>query len=83
MTTKLFLIIYLIPLGIFHAVASLAIATDANFNVDLGAAWLLAVPIFFVPLIHLFMSTSRMQEEAQTVVVEELGGLATDEELLG
>jgi hypothetical protein len=64
-TTKLlFTIIYLIPLGLFYCAAAVAIVTGESFNIQLGPAGLLLLPVFFVPLIHLFVSTSRMNNEA-------------------
>ena len=64
-TTNLFAIIYLIPLGLFYFAASIAIATGKSFNINLGPAGLLLIPVFFIPLIHLFISTSRMKTEAE------------------
>ena len=65
-TTILFTIIYLIPLGLFYLIAVFASATGNSFHINLGPAGLLLVPVFFVPLIHFFVSTSRMKNEAQS-----------------
>lgn len=63
-TTALFVLIYLLPLGLFYLAALVAIATQSSFNIDLGPAGLLLIPVFLVPVIHLFISTSRMKNEA-------------------
>ena len=65
-TTLLFTFIYLIPLGLFYCAAAIAIATSSSFNIQLGPAGLLLIPIFFAPLVHLFISTSRMKNEAMS-----------------
>lgn len=64
-TTKLFVCIYLIPLGLVYIVGILALAARAHFDIDLGPAALIVLPIFAIPLIHLFMSTSRMKRAAE------------------
>jgi hypothetical protein len=64
-TTLLFVFIYLIPLGLFYCAAAIAIATKTSFNINLGPAGLLLMPVFCIPLIHLFISTSRMKNESQ------------------
>jgi hypothetical protein len=68
-TTTIWLVtlIYLIPLGFFYAAATVALVTGTSFNINLGPAGLLLIPVFCVPLIHLFMSTSRMRNEAETL----------------
>jgi hypothetical protein len=64
-TLWLFALIYLLPLGLFYAAALVAILTGTSFNINLGPAGLLLIPVFLVPLIHLFISTSRMRREAE------------------
>jgi hypothetical protein len=64
-TALLFTVIYLIPLGLFYFAAAVAIATGKSFNINLGPAGLLLLPVFLLPLIHLFISTSRTKTEAQ------------------
>lgn len=66
-TTALFVVIYLIPLGLLYVVMALAIATRRSFSIDLGPTGLLLLPVFAVPLIHLFVSTSRMSREAESL----------------
>lgn len=62
-TTWLFIIIYLIPLGLFNLACIFAILLGESFYFNLGFLALLILPIFLVPLIHLFISTSRMKRE--------------------
>jgi len=64
-TTYLFVFIYLLPLGLFHAAAIIAMITGQKFHFNLGPAGLLFLLVFVVPIIHLFMSTSRMKDELQ------------------
>jgi hypothetical protein len=64
-TTILFTIIYLIPLGMFYCLAAVAIVTGESFNISLGPAGLFLLPVFFLPFLHLFVSTSRMKNAVQ------------------
>jgi hypothetical protein len=64
-TTSLFVLLYLLPLGAVHLLTMFTIATGTSFNINLGPAGLLLLPLFAVPLIHLFVSTSRMQSAAE------------------
>lgn len=73
MTCILFVAIYLLPLGLFYAAAAVALLTGSHFNVDLGPAGLLILPVFIVPLIHFFVSTSRMSREAGAVGSRAIG----------
>jgi hypothetical protein len=63
-TTWLFVLIYLLPLGLFYLAGAFAIATSSSFNLNLGPAGLLLLPVFAFPIIHLFVTTSRMKREA-------------------
>lgn len=63
-TTLLFIVIYLLPLGLFHLASLAAVLTGESFHIDLGPAGLLVLPVFFIPLVHFFISTSRMRDEA-------------------
>lgn len=63
-TTLLFLLIYLLPLGLFHLCSIVATISGKGFHLDFGPAGLLALPVFFIPLVHFFISTSRMRDEA-------------------
>ncbi|MBN1429717.1 MAG: hypothetical protein JXB07_15210 [Anaerolineae bacterium] len=66
-TTWLFGLIYLVPLGLFYGAGAIMIAMGQSFHIDLGPVGLLLLPIFCLPLIHLFVSTSRMDHEASLV----------------
>jgi hypothetical protein len=63
-TTILFVIIYALPLGAFYLAAAGAILLGESFNINLGMAGLALIPVFFIPLIHFFISTSRMSRAA-------------------
>lgn len=63
-TTILFIVIYLIPLGLFYLASLVATATGESFSINLGMGGLLLVPIFLIPLVHFFVSTSRMRDES-------------------
>jgi len=73
-TTILFVVIYAFPLGLFHVVAAFALVTDFEFSFNLGPAGLLLLPVFVIPLVHLFVSTSRMRRAA-----EQLSGMDATE----
>lgn len=65
-TTILFVVIYLVPLGLFYIVGGVAILAGKSFNIDLGpAAALLLIPIFCIPIIHLLVSSRRMIRDAE------------------
>jgi hypothetical protein len=64
-TTVLFVVIYCIPLGLFYSAAILAMLTGRSFQIDLGPIGLLLIPVFLIPVIHLFVSTSRMRRAAE------------------
>jgi len=66
-TTILFTVVYLVPWGLLHLVWIGCIITGKSFNVHIGLAVLLVLVIFAVPLIHLFVSTSRMRREAASI----------------
>jgi hypothetical protein len=65
-TTMLFIFIYLLPIGLLHLASIVATMTGSRFHFDLGPAGLLLLPVFFIPLGHFFVSTSRMRNEAMT-----------------
>ena len=69
-TTLLMVIVYLIPIGVLSCAAAIAIATGSPFNIQLGPAGLLLVPVFCVPLIHFFVSTARMKTDAASPTFE-------------
>ena len=63
-TKWLFAGIYLVPLGLFYIVSLHAVATDSSFDIDLGIYGIPLLFVFAAPVIHLFISTSRMRGEA-------------------
>ena len=65
-TTILFVIIYVVPLALSYLAGGVAILTGKSFNINLGpAAALLLIPIFFIPPIHLLVSSRRMIRDAE------------------
>ena len=73
----LFVVIYLIPLGLFYLAAGVAILTGESFHIDLGPLGLLLLPVFAIPVIHLFVSTSRMARSADRASPDQ-GGIGDD-----
>ncbi|HPF38036.1 MAG TPA: hypothetical protein P5081_06685 [Phycisphaerae bacterium] len=63
LTLVLFVCIYVLPLGLLRIAILFASLTGSPFLIDLGPAGLLLLPVFAAPLIHLFMSTSRMKTD--------------------
>jgi hypothetical protein len=61
-TFLLFLVLYAVPLGAFHAAVLLGI----EFNLNLGWEAILLLPLFVWPIVHFFMSTSRMIRALET-----------------
>jgi hypothetical protein len=68
-TAILFIVIYVLPLGAVHCWSLIAMATGGTFTFNLGPAALLFLLIFLIPLIHFFVSTSRMSQEAELAKV--------------
>jgi hypothetical protein len=64
-TTILFLVMLALPLGFAYVAGLIATATGESFNVNLGWAVLLIIPLLLVPPIHFFVSTSRMRRAAE------------------
>ena len=64
-TTTLFVVIHVVPLGLLYLAGFIAMITGESFNIDLGAAGLLLFIVLVVPLIHLFVSTSRTVRAAE------------------
>lgn len=63
-TTFLYVVIYTIPLGLVYASSLVAGMTGKSFHYNVGGWALLAILFFVVPLIHFFVSTSRMARAA-------------------
>jgi hypothetical protein len=66
----LFVVIYVLPLGFLYAAGAFMIALGTSFYFDLGVAGLLLLPVFAIPLVHLFISTARMKRAAEMVPIE-------------
>ncbi len=69
-TTGLFVFIHVIPLGLVYSAGLVAILIGEKFYFNLGVAGLLLLPVFAAPLVHLFISTSRMKEEAKVSLAQ-------------
>jgi hypothetical protein len=63
LTTKLFAFIYLIPTGLMDAFSAFVTITGAPIRINLGPLALLLLPLYLVPVIHFFVSTSRMKRD--------------------
>jgi tetratricopeptide (TPR) repeat protein len=63
-TTLLFVVIYSIPLGLFYGYAAVTIAAGTSTDLNFGSYSSLLILVLFIPLIHFFISTSRMKAEA-------------------
>ena len=63
-TTVLVVVVYAIPLGLLHAVSLVAGMIGRSFHFNVGPWGLLVLPLFAYPLIHFFVSTSRMARAA-------------------
>jgi hypothetical protein len=66
-TTILFVLIYGLPLGALYVAGMAYMAANSSFRIDLGPAGLLLLPVFAIPLVHLFVSTSRMRRDAAPI----------------
>lgn len=69
-TLILFCLIYGLPLGLLYLAGLVAMLGNTSFNIRLGPAGLLLLPLFATPLIHLFVSTSRLKRAAETGMVQ-------------
>ena len=64
-TIILFCVIYALPLGFSYLASFVALASGRSFHIDVGPWALLLLPVFLVPLVFLFVSTSRMRRAAE------------------
>lgn len=69
-TMILFVSIYFVPLSIVFTWSAFAIVSGKSYSYqpDIGMFTLLVIGVFFIPLIHLFVSTSRMKRAAEALV---------------
>lgn len=65
-TMVLFALIHMAPMGLFYCASAYAMATKTSFNINLGPEFLLALLVFCIPMVHLFVSTSRMKTEVES-----------------
>jgi hypothetical protein len=80
-TLALFGAIYFVPLGVLHAFWIVAIASGESIPVGIAIvgllppllAVLLLLPLFALPLIHLFVSTSRTKRAAKALPLASSG----------
>jgi hypothetical protein len=68
-TTALFIVIYAVPLGLLYFAGAVATVSNHPLRISLGPLGLLVLPVFAIPLIHLFISTSRMKRAAEAAFV--------------
>jgi len=73
-TFLLFCFLNALPLGLLNLASMFAMITDSSFHVNLGPAGLLLLPVILLPLIHLFISTSRMRRAAEVGLTSPPGG---------
>lgn len=65
LTTRLLVVIlWVIPLGLLHLLGLGAMITGQSFHWDIGVFFIPVLIAMCIPLIHLFVSTSRMRHEA-------------------
>ena len=72
LTTILFALIYMVPIGLLHLVWIVYLITGQTFHYNLGPAALLFLIVFLIPVVHLFISTSRMKTEAESTAINEV-----------
>ena len=66
LTTRLLVIIlWVIPLGLLYLLGLGALVTGQSFHWDIGVFIIPAFVVLIIPLVHLFVSTSRMRSEAE------------------
>lgn len=63
-TRWLVIALWVIPLGLIHLLGLWAFLTGQSFHWNLGLLIIPLLVVFLIPLIHLFISTSRMRQEA-------------------
>ncbi len=66
-TQWLVIVVWVIPLGLLRLLVLGAYLSGTSFHFDLGVLIIPVLLVFVVPLIHLFVSTSRMRYEAEGI----------------
>ncbi len=64
-TTVLLISLNVIPLSLLHLAGILATVAGESFHYDIGPAAVLALAVLAIPLIFLFVSTSKMKSEIE------------------
>lgn len=72
-TTIIFVVFFLLPIGFVDLIIMLAIASGKPAILDFGLATLLMPLVDLIPLIHFFISTSRMKRGAAQVRFAQTG----------
>lgn len=66
LTTRwLVIVLWAIPLGLLHLLGLGVLITGQSFHWNLGVLMIPLLIVFIIPLVHLFISTSRMRQEAE------------------
>src|SRR5260221_6810181 len=72
-TFLLFCLIYALPLGFSYLASMIATSAESPFHINVGpVGLLLLLPVFLAPLVHLFVSTSRMRRAAEAALAGQL-----------
>ncbi len=66
-TTLLFAVLYAVPLGLLYVAGAVAAVSGTSFHLDIGPLIVLVLAVVAIPLVHLFVSTSRMKRAAEVV----------------
>jgi hypothetical protein len=64
-TFVLFCVIYALPLGFAYFASFVAMTGGTSFHANVGPWALLLLPVFLLPVVFLFVSTSRMRRAAE------------------
>ncbi len=66
LTTRwLVIALWAIPLGLLHLLGLVVLLTGQSFHWNFGMLIFPLLLVFIIPLVHLFISTSRMRQEAE------------------
>lgn len=64
-TTTLLICLNVVPLSLLHLAGVLATVTGGNFHYDIGFGIFLVLAVLAIPLIFMFISTSKMKNEIE------------------
>lgn len=66
LTTRLLVVVlWVIPLGVLHLIGLGSLITGSSFHLNIGVWAIPVLIVVLIPLVHLFISTSRMRREAE------------------